>query len=248
MTTESDAEAVISASSTGAEPSGSGSGDVTAEFKAEMRKMVVGLMKDYIPKAVRQVVSEAMPAVIAQAMESKKTPETKSESQEQQEERLSLKALQSALEGERRARQEFEKRLHESEDQKRALSMRGEVRNRLAARFGADNKLVDILSDSLIDAKKRIVESDGRLSVRFQDEFGNEEFKPLDEGLNSLFENEYKELAQSPSKASHLPPAGPGRGVPMPQNGHKANPFYQTFAEHFAMHGDHQTAAALMKK
>lgn len=120
-----------------------------------------------------------------------------------------MKAMRASLDGERKARADAEQRAKDTR-------ARSEFHAKLAAKMGADHPMLGTLMDSLYDVKKRVVESDGKLAIKFADQYGGEELKSLDEGVNALFENELKHLVQT-SKAGSLPSAGfRGNGKPIP--------------------------------
>lgn len=132
--------------------------------------------------------------------------------------KLSMKALQEQVSNLTKQLQAQQKAAQEAEARAKDTRARAEFRAKLSAKLGADNPLLDPIMDSLYDVKKRVVESDGRLAVKFVDQFGNEDLKPIDEGVNALFESELKHLVQQ-SKAGNLPSAGyrpSANGKPIP--------------------------------
>jgi hypothetical protein len=135
-----------------------------------------------------------------------------------------MKAMRATVEGERTARVAAEQRAKDT-------SARAELRSKLAAKMGADHPMLGTVMDSLYDAKKRVVESDGRLAIKFPGQYGEDELKPLDEGIDALFTGEFKSLVQQ-SKAGNLPPGSVVRGqqVQAGQRSPSRNPIYDEIA------------------
>lgn len=202
--------------------------------------------EETIAKMVADAVSKLAP------VEKPVVEQAPANSGDQGQERLNLKALdekykqlQARLEASEKARQA-------AEQQARDTSMRGQVQSKLAAKLGADNPLVPMLMDSLYDVKKRFVEQDGRLGVKFQADWGDD-VKPLEEGINALFDGELKHFLQQ-SKAQQLPPSSVGRnafGQPVqqlqqPQNGGRVNPVLGGIAQILAEEGRGEAAQIIM--
>lgn len=178
---------------------------VNKAIGARMKRLDLGTQ---IESAVQAAIAKATPVVDGTAK-----PELANDGGT---ERLSVKALQekfdsemkamrSSVEAERKARADAEQRAKDT-------SARSELRSKLAAKMGADHPLLRTVMDSLYDAQKRVVESDGRLALKFPGQYGGEdELKSLDEGIESLFAGEFKSLVQQ-SRAGNLPPASMVRG------------------------------------
>jgi hypothetical protein len=130
--------------------------------------------------------------------------------------KLTMKALQDQVSNLTKQLAQQQKAAQEAQAQAQDTRRRSEFHAKLAAKMGADHPMLGTLMDSLYDVKKRVVDSDGRLAMKFVDQWGNEELKPLDEGVNALFDGELKHLVQT-SKAQSLPSAGfRGMGKPIP--------------------------------
>lgn len=121
--------------------------------------------------------------------------------------KLTMKALQEQVSNLTKQLQAQQKAAQEADQRARDVRARSEFQSRLAAKMGADHPMLGALMDSLYDVKKRVVEHEGRLAVKFSDQWGNEELKPLEEGVSALFDGELKPFVQQ-SKAGALPPAG----------------------------------------
>jgi hypothetical protein len=239
LSTDAGDPSVNGSSGSSAVNAGSPSGGVTPELRNEIQKIVAGIVRDAVPRAIKSAVGEeiaplreALSGLVPQKSENP-TPVAGNDASG---EKLSLKALHEqianlnkAIESERSARAKAEAGAKDAR-------MRAEVERRLAAKLGSDNPLVSTLMDSLYDVKRRFVETpDGRLAVKFTDA-GFDDFKSLDEGVDALFAGELKHLVQT-SKAAALPPSGyrvAGQPVPAAPKGMQVNPLLAEIANGIA--------------
>lgn len=238
-------------------------------------------LKDLVYKAVRKqfkdanlgdlvkaAVSEALPKLIEtekrppeQQQAQPPPPAAPSNSAQETQEKLTMKALQDQIQKGNRALADLENRLKEADQRAKDARVRGEVEKRFLAKLGADNPAVSLLMDSFYDVRKRVVEQDGNVYVKFKGEYGgDDDLKSLDDGITALFDKggEYAHLVPTPNKAGALPPRSPlgARGQPAPnaprnQNGAPPppngpiSPIYAAVQRHFDGHGEGDVAAAL---
>lgn len=198
-------------------------GGVTPEMRNEFQKVVMGILKDAMPRMIEQTIGKSLPTMLEKiAGEAQKPVETKQPDANggDGEARLTLKAMQTQiteltqqLQKEREATQAERQRVIDSQ-------MRGEVREALAGVLGADNPNLPLVFDSYFDARKRFVRGeDGQTFVQFKSDYGADpDLVPLKDGIKKLAESELKHLM--PSKTGALPMApGMRRGNPVPANG-----------------------------
>lgn len=153
-----------------------------------------------------------------------------------------MKALKAEMSAANKARAEAEAKARDAQ-------VRSQVQAKLAARLGADNPAVGLLMDSLYDVKKRFIEQDGHIGVRFKSAYGDEDdIKSLEEAIPILFDKggELHHFVANQSKAPGLPPGGV-RGIPQTiPNGQpgagRPNPLYEVAAAHFAAQGEKEVA------
>lgn len=219
------------------QPSGAGAGnpgsasdsvDVAALVNEAVNKALGARLKridleGQITKAVETAIGKLQPA-------GERAPEsTQPPGDNASDGKITMKALQEQVANLQKQLQQQQKAAQEADARARDARARAEFQGKLAARIGADHPMLSTLMDSLYDVKKRVVDQDGRLVMKFIDQWGNEELKSLDEGVSALFDGEFKHLVQS-SKASQLPPSGyrAANGQPIgsgqPKPGPKFNP------------------------
>lgn len=245
----------------GTSSAGVSSGNVDVN---ELVNQVVGKrVKKAIEKAMADLRGE-LASVVKEAMAQKPADKPADKPNDQlaaqgnnapdAEEKLTLKTLKEDFQREKKARLDLENRLKEADAASRNMRMRTEAEKRISAKLGADNPLVPMFMDSFYDGKKRVVEQDGNFYVKFKDAIGDEELRPLDDGINALFDKggEYAHLVTPPSKVSGLPPRTvQARGTAAPnarpsEHVDMANhPIYGTVAQHLRSHGDGNAAAGL---
>lgn len=201
------------------QPSGTGAGnpgsvgdgvDVAALVNEAVNKALGARLKridleGQITRAVEAAIAKVPAQSAHTAQESTATPPAAGDGASDG--KLSMKALQEQVSNLTKQLQAQQKAAQDAEQRARDVRARSEFQSRLAAKLGADHPMLGALMDSLYDVKKRVVEQDGRLAVKFVDQWGNEELKPLDEGVSALFDGELKPFVQQ-SKAGALPPAG----------------------------------------
>jgi len=148
-------------------------------------------------------------------------------------ERQSLKSLTEEMGRLRKQLVDQQAAAEKANQAARDTRLRSEFSSKLAAKLGADSPLLGPLVDSFYDVKKRVVDDNGRVGIKFVDAYGDESVKPLDEGIAALFEGEFKHLSQPASKAAGLPPSSMVRGAPMGQQQGNAprNPIYDEIAK-----------------
>lgn len=197
--------------------SGSGAGGgVTAtktiddNLKNEIQKIVMGIVNSVIPRTVEQSIKQSIPTLLDKIAEEalKDDPAAPSNVAPSAEDKTTLKSLRTQVESLQRELKQQSEQTKQAQQRAKDSGMRADFKTALQKKLGADNPLVDTVMDSLYDVKKRIVEGpNGKIAVKFTDEWGNEELKPLEDGVNSLFEGEYKHLVQQ-SKAPQMPVGG----------------------------------------
>lgn len=178
-------------------------------------------------------IEAAVQAALSKAGHASDKPQQPEGGNDATPERQSLKTLTDELNRLRKQMSDQQAATERAQQQARDEKIRGQLHSKLASKLSADNPLIGTLIDSLYDVKKRVIEQDGRIMVKFADQYGNEDLKPLDDGIAALFDGEYKHLVQQ-SKAQNLPPASFVRGAPMSANQQQAqpsNPFYREIAK-----------------
>jgi len=195
-------------------------GGVTPEMRNEFQKVVMGILKDAMPRMIKQSMSEVVPTLLEQvtASQPKEKPADKPEP-EGKGEQARLKGLENTInELKQQLKQQGE--LVEQKEQARIDAlMRTQVREAFAGVLGADNPNLGLVMDSYYDARKRFVAGpDGSPLVKFKSDFGDEEQVGLSDGMKRLAEKELKHLVAP--KTAALPTApGVRRGNPLPSNG-----------------------------
>ncbi len=198
-------------------PSAGDSVDVAALVNDAVNKALGARLKridleGQITKAVEAAIAKATPAAAQNAQEQTTAPI----GNDADPGKLTMKALQDQVTNLTKQLAAQQKAAQEATAQAQDTRRRSEFQSKLAAKLGADSPHLGPLMDSLYDVRKRVVESDGRLALKFVDQWGNEELKPLEDGVNALFDGEFKHLVQA-SKAGSLPPGGfRGNGKPLP--------------------------------
>lgn len=239
--------------------SGSGAGgSVTASktiddgLKNEIQKIVMGIFKEAVPRVVQQSIQASIPTMLDKIAEEalKEAPSSAQAAGNAADgEKPTMKAMQARIDDLQKALQAQQQAAKEASVRERDVRNRNEVERQLTAKLGAGNPLIGTLMDSLYDVKKRFVEQDGRLTVKFNDA-GYDDFKPLDEGIKMLFDGELKPLVQQ-SRVPQMPPNGInprqfGQVVPQQQQSGqqpvRANPLLMGIAE--VLHEGGRTEAA----
>lgn len=209
MSSDAGAPSVNGASGNGAGiPSASDGVDVAALVNEAVNKALGARLKridleGQITKAVEAALAKATPASADKPQEHPTQPA----SDGAEPGKLSMKALQDQVSNLTKQLAAQQKAREEADARAKDTRARAVFREKLSAKLGADSPLLDPIMDSLYDVKKRVVENEGRLLVKFQDQWGGEELKPIDEGITALFDTELKPLVQQ-SKANALPPTG----------------------------------------
>lgn len=216
--------------------SGSGAGGsvnapkaIDESLKNEIQKIVMGIFKEAVPRVVQQSIQASIPTMldkIAEEALKENSAATPTVSNAADSEKPTMKALQAEIQNLQKALQAQQQAAKEASIRERDAQNRSQVERQLTAKLGAGNPLIGTLMDSLYDVKKRFVEQDGRLLVKFNDA-GYDDFKPLDEGIKMLFDGELKPLVQQ-SRVPQMPPNGInprqfGQIVPQPQPGQSQN-------------------------
>jgi hypothetical protein len=232
--------------------SGSGSGNPSASDGVNVEQLVNDAVSKAIGARMKRLDLGSQIEAAVQAALSKVSPTAEKVTAQEQAgsdaspERQSLKSLTEELGRMRKQLADQQAAAESANKSAQAERVRSQLQAKFAAKLGADNPLTGTLIDSLYDVKKRIVEQDGRLFVKFVDSYGGEDLKPLDEGVSALFDSEFKHLVASPSKAAGLPPASMVRGAPMGQQGGNAprNPIYAEIAK--SALGENPNLAAML--
>lgn len=197
-------------------------GGVTPEMRNEFQKVVMGILKDAMPRMIKQSLTESLPSLVEQIGSATKDKSTDKAADLAANDpaRLNMKALENQINELKQQLSKRDEAIEQERNQRMDAQMRSQVREGLAGVLGADNPNLGLAMDSLYDARKRFVAGqDGSPLVRFKAEYGTEDdHLPLKEGLKKLAESELKHLM--PSKTQGLP-AVPGqrRGNAAPQAG-----------------------------
>ncbi len=157
----------------------------------------------------KQAASQQQMLDAIQQMMNGKQPATPEQQSADSGEKLTLKQM---IESERKARQDLEKRLQEEQSKAKDARMRGDLREKIASKIGADSPFLKLIVDSLYDAQKRVVDREGVTMLKFADAYGAEDYKPLDDGIKALFDGELKSVVQQ-SRVSNMPSNGVARSV-----------------------------------
>lgn len=206
-------------------------GGVTPEMKQEFQKVVMGILKDAMPRMMEQSMAKLMPALLEKvtAETPRKDEPTTAKPPKDTEggsetERGALRALQNQLNELKQQNQKATEELQAERQRVIDTQMRGEVQSALAAKLGADNPSLGFLMDSLYDTRKRFVRGEnGETLVKFKSAYGDDEMLSLSDGVKKLTESELKSML--PSATQNLPGIGRGgRGSPVPSNGVASNP------------------------
>ena len=229
---------------------------VTADLKNEIQRIVMGVVREHMSKAVKAAVGEAfagdgLRGAIESVLEAMADASPEGEPSAPMDAppppgdsadggRLSLKALQEQMDRrlaeERKAWQakfdEERKARGDAEARERMTRGRAQVEAMLGKHIGSDNPNVGPLMSHLFDVGKRFaIGDDGSVRVRFKGEFGEEE-AGLEDGFKRLLDADLKPYL--PARNGGLPPASMGaRGVPVSQGPRPAfyNPIMREFAK-----------------
>lgn len=207
-------------------------GGVTPEMKQEFQKVVMGILKDAMPRMIKQSLTEVLPSVIEQVGTATRPVETKPDPNTGDQAAIWQKKFNEQDQQIKKFKEEIEQKENARVD---ALT-RSQVRESFAKTFGADHPDLGTLMDSYYDVRKRFATADdGSARVRFKSEYGgDDELVPLDEGMKRLAEKELKH--HLPSKTGNLPIVpGARRGNPVAPNGNSGpNAFDRVVNDIFA--------------
>lgn len=194
----------------------SANGGVTPEMKNEFQKVVMGILKDAMPRMIKQSIGEALPSLLEQVTASQVKDRPADKEPEAKGEQARYKGLENTINELKLQIQKRDEALEQKESQRVDALMRAQVREGLASVLGADNQNLGLVMDSYYEARKRFVPGqDGSPLVKFKSEYGGEdELVPLADGIKRLADKELKHLI--PAKTGNLPVVpGQRRGNPV---------------------------------
>lgn len=202
-------------SGSGAVNAGSATSGVTAELKNEIQKVVMGIFREQVPKAVKAAIGEALPEVMRSIGELQQPAlQANGASNSADAEKTTQKARIEALE---KQLQDFRKQAQESETRAKDAALRARVQTEIAKFLPASDPNHAAYVSHLYDVTKRFgTDEAGNPVVKFKRDGGYEEQAALEVGVKELFESELRHLVQKP-KVANLPAAGirPAIGQPL---------------------------------
>src|SRR5579884_2405527 len=138
------ADGSVNSSSAAASANGStGTGAVTAEMRNEFQKVVMGILKDAMPRMIAQSIQQVLPAALEgiKGEANQKGPEAAAAAANSgdSEQKLSLKALHEQIAKLNQGIQERDRRVQEAEAKAREVRLRSEVTSQFARHLGADS-------------------------------------------------------------------------------------------------------------
>lgn len=251
MSTDAPGSGVTDPSVTGGVNPGSAAGGVTPELRNEIQRMVAGIVRDAVPRAVKAAIGDSLaPIQDALAQKAQPQPQQQSEPGDGADSRPTMKALQDRIAKLEQGIEARDKKLAEADNKTRQMRLQNEVHQSFAKHLGADSPH---LGPYVAHYLGQFVDQDGRSMRKVLDEYGTEKFVPLEDAVGELFKGELKHLVQH-SKADKLPQPHPGlrgafrapqqNGATAPQG--RVSPFVAQFAQQYADQGDDGMAQGLM--
>ncbi len=194
---------VNGSSGSGAVNASNATGGVTADLKNEIQKIVMGIFREQVPRAVKAAIGDALPdALRGLDLGTQDKPEKATSGNTADSDKTTQKARIEALE---RQLQDFQKQAKDAEARAKDSMLRARVQQEIAKYLPASDPNHDAYLGKLYDLDKRFGDGESGAFVKFKRDWG-EEPVPLEQGVKELFEGQLRHLVKQPSKADSLPP------------------------------------------
>lgn len=201
-----------------ADPTVTGKSGAAADTAAELKKLIHDTINEILPKAIHARVSrteESLAEVVkaelakmsaaAKPADQVKTPEGDQPAGDQQ--RLTVKAVQESFQAEiaalKKGIADERKARAEAEQKEVATRTRSEVQSHFAKHLGADSPHIRPYVNEYM---AQFEYKDGAVVRKTKDDYGMDQFVPVDQAVASLMQSDLKHLV--PARNGKLPPAG----------------------------------------
>jgi len=251
MSSESAGGSVNSPLGTGAVNPDSATSGVTADLKAEMQKIIAGMMKDMVPRAIKASLTESLPQALAPMLEAlqgrqetQKAAPAAAGNHADDEGKLTLKAMADKLAALQSGIEKANKDREVSDTRLRDLRRETAIKSEFAKHLGADSPHLPAYTKLY---GEQFVDVDGQIVRKSKSDYGEEVLTPADAAIADLFKGDLKHLVVQ-DKSRGLPVSGfstAGNGQTRLPNG--VPPLLAEVANHFLRNGDNASAAQFMQ-